>query len=454
MPLNTVTVRYGKLRGVQKIGYSVFRGVPYARPPVGALRWKKPEPPESWQGIREAKTFASRPIEEGSPPGSFYHKEFFADEDFLPPTSEDCLYLNIWTPAENTEAALPTAFWIHGGAFINGFASEMEFDGAAFARQGVILVTVGHRLGALGYLSHPWLSEEGGGASGNYGLYDLAAALDWVRENISSFGGDPEKITVFGQSAGAVSVQALVSSPLTRGKISGAIIQSGGGYRAGIGRSRPLRESEDVGLGFAEKCGAKSLEEWRRMDSAKILSLQMALFNDMMSRPPDKGGGLPFGPCIDGKLLEDDADLLLEKGAHHPISYMIGCCANDIGMSSHAAAGEKPPLYNAAVNFSLLNEKLDRDPAYVYYFTHRLLGDDAGAFHSAELWYIFGTLDRSWRPKIQGDYDFSERMVSYWCNFVKHKNPNGQTGKDAGANRFPYWETCTNKRPFVMELKA
>jgi para-nitrobenzyl esterase len=430
----------------------VFRGVPYAKPPVGLLRWKKPEKPDTWQGIRDARVFASRPIEEGSLPGTFYYKEFFADEDFLPPISEDCLYLNVWTPAEKGEkTALPVAFWIHGGAFINGFSSEMEFDGAAFAARGVILVTAGYRLGAMGCLAHPWLTKEGAGVSGNYSMYDLIAALDWVQENIAVFGGDPEKLTIFGQSAGAMSVQALVSSPLTKGKIHGAIIQSGGGYNTGISRFRALKDAEKIGAAFAEKCGVKNLEEWRRMDAEKILAVQTAFFNEMMSRPPDKGGGLPFAPCIDGRLLEDDPDALLEKGAHHDIPYMIGCCANDLGLKPDAQPGEKTPLYQAAVNFSLLGEKLGRKPSFVYYFTQKPLGDEAGAFHSAELWYIFGTLHRSWRPKTPADYELSQRMISYWCGFVKNGDPNDNGGI---AGPFPRWEPCRVSSPFVMELKG
>jgi para-nitrobenzyl esterase len=423
--LTTVTTAYGKVRGVQKIGYSVFRGVPYARPPIGDLRWKKTEKPGNWLGIRDAKTFAGRPIEDVSQSGTFYYKEFYADEDFIPPISEDCLYLNIWTPAEEEDAGratFPVAFWIHGGAFSGGFSSEIEFDGAAFAAQGVILVTVGHRVGAMGYLAHPWLSEEGSGISGNYGLYDIVAALDWVRENIAAFGGDSEKITIFGQSAGAMSVQILISSSLTRGKIHGGIIQSGGGYKTGIKFFRTLADTEKIGVSFAEKCGVKSLSEWRSMDAENILNVQRVLFKEMMDRASAEGDGLPFTPCVDGEMLEDGSDELLEKGVYHDISYMIGCCASDIGLKPDALADEKPPLYQAAVNFSLLGEKLGRKPSFVYYFTHKLPGDNAGAFHSAELWYVFGTLDRNWRPKAAIDYELSERMISYWCNFINLKN--------------------------------
>jgi para-nitrobenzyl esterase len=435
MALNQAQTKYGTLRGVGKIGYGVFRGVPYAKPPLGALRWKKPEAPDAWEGVREARAFACRPIEEGSLPGSFYHKEFFADEDFLPPISEDCLYLNVWTPAEGAGEKLPVAFWIHGGAFVNGFSSEMEFDGAAFAAQGVILVTAGHRLGALGYLSHPWFSAENGGGSGNYGLYDLIAALDWVRENIAAFGGDPDRITVFGQSAGAMSTQALISSGLTRGKIHRAVIQSGGGYRPPISPVVSPDQAEERGRDFARRCGAASPEELRALPAEKILAAQIACFNESAGR------GLPFVPVIDGVLLEDQPDRILERGGHHDIPYMLGCTANDIGGSEPGPEG-KPGLYRAALGFSALNESLGRGPCYVYYFTRRPLGDDAGAFHSAELWYVFGTLSRSWRPKTPEDYELSARMVRYWCNFMKNGDPNG--------SGLPPWKPCAGDEPFVQ----
>jgi para-nitrobenzyl esterase len=433
MALKQADTKYGTLRGTGKTGYSVFRGVPYAEPPLGALRWKKPEPPAAWEGIREARAFACRPVEEGSPPGSFYHREFFADEDYLPPPSEDCLYLNIWTPAEGGEK-LPVAFWIHGGAFVNGFSSEMEFDGAAFSAQGVILVTAGHRLGALGYLAHPWFSGENNGASGNYGLYDLIAALDWVQENIAAFGGDPRRVTVFGQSAGAMSVQALVSSRLTRGKIHRAIIQSGGGLRPAIGSAATLGKARERGEAFVRLCGAASPRELRSLPAEKILAAQISCFNESMAA----GKGLPFSPVIDGALLEDQEDRILEQGGHHDIPYMLGCTAGDIG---GAGPEGKPDLYRAAVDFCGLNEKLGRKPGYVYYFTRRPLGDDAGAFHSAELWYVFGTLSRSWRPKTREDYEISDRMVRYWCNFMKAGDPNGE-GLEP-------WKPCRRDDPFA-----
>ena len=449
-----VKTKTGIVRGGRKIEHVVFRGIPYGKAPAGSLRWKRPLPFETWEGIREARVFANRPFAGGFIPGTFYGKEFGIDEDFLPPMSEDCLFLNIWAPAKTLDVKdandiqfprgekLPVAFWIHGGGFVNGHATEQEFDGEAFAKQGVILVTVGHRVGSFGYLAHPWFSKEGGDGSGNYGLYDLIAALDWVYENISAFGGDPEKISVFGQSAGAISVQALISTKLTRGKIKGAVIQSAGGYNPSVTRFRPFEEAEKIGKDFSDFCGVNSLEAFRAIPGEKLVELQSAFLKEWAKTHTGRG---PFGPNQDGLLLEDTEYRLLENGLHHDIPYMIGCTANDIGFNrDQAKPGERPPLYQVCTDFSLLNEKLGRHPAWVYYFTHEPQGDNAGAFHSAELWYVFGTLSRSWRPKSPADYALSDRIVSYWCNFFKSGNPN--------SPELPPWKPHGAGDPFVMEL--
>ena len=185
---------------------------------------------------------------------------------------EDCLYLNIWTPDVSTDKKLPVAFYIHGGAFLNGFGSEIEFDGEAFARRGVILVTINYRLGAFGFFAHPGLKQEDpDGCCGNYGIYDQIAALQWVRDNIANFGGDPDKITIFGQSAGAMSVQTLLSSPLTKGMIAGAILQSGGGYKGGFNSNRTLEQAEMLGSKYMEICGASTLEDMRALSPQQLM---------------------------------------------------------------------------------------------------------------------------------------------------------------------------------------
>ena len=228
----TVKVDGGSIKGVpsQAEGVAVFKGIPYAAPPVGELRWKKPQPVVAWKGVRDCSEFGNISIQLGHDEGSFYWKEFYYMG--FPTQSEDCLYLNIYAPAlsvNDRSAKLPVAMWVHGGAFHNGYSNEITMDGDAWAERGVILVTINYRLGLMGFLNHPELTQEGGGTSGGYGMYDQIAALQWVYDNITRFGGDPENITVFGQSAGAMSVKNLVTSPLSKNMIAKAIIQSGGG---------------------------------------------------------------------------------------------------------------------------------------------------------------------------------------------------------------------------------
>lgn len=443
MSLLTIRVKQGLLQGIKEEGYTVFKGIPYAQPPIHHLRFKRPQPAACWEGIRQAKQFSPRSMQLMHPPGSFYDKEFYGDPCYLPPMSEDCLYLNVWTPALTPDERLPVAFWIHGGGFLGGYGSEMEFDGAAYCRRKVILVTINYRTGPFGFLAHPWLSAESPqGLSGNDGLFDQIAALEWVRDNIASFGGDADQITVFGQSAGAISTQILVSSELAKPLIQGAIMQSGGGYKAGLLKEQTLAEAEKTGEAFVNICKVNSLSELRALPADKILKA-LRIF---MADKGKTNEGLPFGPNMDGYLLTCPLDILVDKGQHKDIPYLLGSTKNDIGVNiNHLAQGDKGPLYDACIAWSLKNEALGRRPSYVYYFARDLPGDDqASAFHSAELWYMFGTLKRSWRPFEPADEALSERMLDYWCNFIKNKNPN-QPG-------LPDWNPCSSDDPFVKIL--
>lgn len=329
--------------------------------------------------------------------------------------------------------------WIHGGAFSGGFGHEMEFDGEAFARRDVILVTINYRLGMCGFMAHPQLTAENdGNGSGNYGLFDQLAALQWVKKNIRAFGGDPDNITVFGQSAGACSVQALISSPLTAGLISKAIIQSGGGLNGPLA-AMPRAELEKVNEELWNLAGMTTLEEMRACPPER--------FGEVVSAyGKSKGGSVhPFWMTVDGELLTRPLTEAALAGGQLDIPYMIGYNKND--MSPEA-------MKKAAVNWSLLLEKQGRTPAYVYAFTRELPsypdelkmeGDDkTGAFHSAELWYVFGTLKRSRRQFTAADYDLSERMVTYWTNFAKSGSPNG--------DGVPAWEPCVNEDRHIQIL--
>lgn len=435
--MQRVTVKEGILEGMSGNNCAIFLGVPYAQPPVGALRFRAPQPAQSWQGVRSAKQFSHRAWQMTQ--SGFYQKEFFSNPDYMPAMDEDCLYLNIWTPAKSANEKLPVAFWIHGGAFINGFGSEMEFDGEAFAKRDVILVTINHRLGAFGFLATPESSEENGGVVGNVSILDQIAALKWVKENITAFGGDPDRITIFGQSAGSMSCQTLVSSPLAKGLFSGVILQSGGGYKDPIKRDLLPAEAYATGEKFCQLCAVKTLAELRALPAEKIMEVATTLFESMARQ------SLPFYPIVDGHVLTAGYNASIEQGLLHNVPFMAGSTRDDLGSGGPSAQPKTTDPFNAScIDLSFWLEKQGRKPAYVYYFTQVLQGDDAGAFHSSELWYLFGTLDRSWRPKTPGDYVVSEALTDYWTNFIKTGDPNG--------NGLPEWRLCSAADPYVQML--
>jgi len=376
-----------------------------------------------WDGVKKCDTFSAICPQQAQQPGAFYFEEFYWDG--YPENNEDCLYLNVWAPAATvgkTDAKLPVAFWIHGGAYSTGWGATKSMDGDAWARNGVILVTINYRLNLLGFLAHPELTAEEG-TSGNYGMYDQVAALKWVYENIAQFGGDPSNITVMGQSAGAMSVKNLVISPLAKPYIAKAIIQSGGGLgRASAGASTSQQEASDqAGKAFVESGGYDTLEKMR---AASYAELQQ-----------NCKGRMGMGPHIDGKILTKTFDEAVADKSIADIPYLIGYTADDIPM----LAGESNHRFCAARAVD------SRQPVYEYAFNRKLPGDDAGAFHSSELWYMFNTLSRSRRPFTQADYDLSEQMVTCWTNFAKYGNPNGQSGNAP-------WHQYTAEDPFLMEF--
>lgn len=419
--MDRVETKQGLLKGVRMDGYDIFWGVPYAKPPVGELRWRAPQEPESWDGVYHADQYPNRSVQEEHR-DPFYDKEFYDDPQRETTFSEDGLYLNIWTPAKRADEKLPVAMWIHGGAFLGGYGHEKEFDGAAYCRRGVILVSVNYRLGPFGFLAHPWLSAEdkklgGLGVSGNYGILDQIAALKWIRENIAAFGGDPDNITVFGQSAGCMSTQTLVTSPLAKGLIAKAILQSG----VGLGFDYPLAEAEQAGEEFAAIAGVSTLEELRGLTPEQVFAAAGPLIGRGFVT-----GNLTYSPNIDGYVLVDGYDSSMEKGTTHDIPYMVGSTLNDIRVEPEKLAqGDRGVVYEGCKKWGDTQLSNKRKPAWVYYFTRQLPGDDAGAFHSSELWYMFGTLNRCWRPSTEGDYQLSDRMMDYWTNFMKTGDPNG-----------------------------
>lgn len=419
--MNIVTTKYGSVHGLEKDGYSLFLGIPYAKAPIGELRWRRPIEPDRWEGVREAVTYPNRSMQETDRQDPFYGKEFYDEPNRMTLVSEDSLYLNVWTPAVNAEEKLPVEVFIHGGAFMGGFGHEKEFDGQALCARGIILVTINYRLGPMGFLAHPWLSEEseilnGSRISGNYGIWDQIAALRWVRENIEAFGGDSGKITIAGQSAGGMSVQTLISSPLTKGMIAGAIMQSS----VGLNYDHRLKDAEAEGEEIVRRTGAKNLEELRSLSYEEIMSAAAPIIQRGFSTME-----LPFTPVIDGVVLEAGYQELLEKGEIYDIPYLLGSNKEDIGIGKDQDAAEGK-IYQGVIHFAEAIRKSGRTAPFVYYFTRRMPGDDAGAFHSAELWYTFGTYQKCWRPLTEGDERLADKMLGYWTNFIKTGDPNGK----------------------------
>lgn len=424
----TVATKYGRLEGVrsgiQKI--TVFRGIPYAKAPVGALRWHAPVEPERWDGIRDCSRFASAAIQAEHPRGSFYEVEFYQGGVDM---SEDCLYLNVWADLEKT--GQPVMVWFHGGAYMHGFGHEMEFDGDAIAKRGAILVTVNYRVGVLGYMAHPALTARDG-HSGNYGLMDQIFALNWVRENIAAFGGDPENVTIFGQSAGGGSVQSIMTSPLARGLFRRAIIQSAGSPLNSLGGKSTPGDAEKTGLELERLAGC-GLDGLYAMDALELLRLG----REVMAG----GEGLRFRPCVDGYSLTEDPGTVFIQGRAMDESLMLGSVTGDAGLFCGGEENQDELAESAIAALAKSRIRLGKAGCYAYHFKRDIPGDDhPGAFHSSELWYVFGTLARSNRPFSGYDYGLSLRMTDWWVNFAR-------TGEPGGG-----WTAFTAESPAINEM--
>ena len=423
----TVRVDGGQLQGVPSAaeGVTVFKGIPYAAPPVGDLRWREPQPVVPWTGVKVADKFGPIPWQKDLSGMDLYGKEFYSAG--MPEMSEDCLYLNIWTPTASIGKydRLPVAMWIHGGAFDHGYGNEITFDGDEWASRGVILVTINYREGIFGFFGHELLSKEEGaeGRSGNYTLYDQFAALEWVRNNIYKFGGDPDNITIFGQSAGARSVQALLSTPMTKGMVAKAIMQSGGGINPDQqGRESSSEAVWEAGQAFCEFAGYETLEQMRAASPQELLKK----YDEFVAT----GKRIPFGPMIDMKVCGMSFTTAASQNVIPDIPYMIGSTTLD-----------GPQRARDISQFCASREFHNGKPVFDYVFTRKLPGDDAGAFHSAELWYMFGTLDRCWRPFTDGDRELSRMMLDAWTNFCKYGDP-------AGPDNEVYWPAFSQDAPF------
>ena len=394
-----VTTPCGVLRGCEGRvkGTAAYKGIRYAT----AGRWEYPVQVKHWEGEYDATQHGSCSYqprafydEELNEKKYFYYNEFRKGETYT--YSEDCLFLNVFTP-DSAKAGdrLPVLIYIHGGGFTGGCGHEKHFDGPVWPTQGVIGVTLNYRLGPMGFLCLPQLKEEAG-FTGNYGLYDQMTAISWVKDNISAFGGDPENITIMGQSAGAASVQAQCQSPLTEGLFQKAVMSSG----CGLG-SMMLGKQDSVMAFWQEvmkRTGCETLEQFRALSPEALFAAWQSAKKEV------KGGNAAVFPVIDGRFS-------VENPKVHDIPYMGGSTSHDMA----------PPLLQGMTRKWIGSRE---KPGYTWFFDRMLPGDDNGAWHSSDLWYWFGTLPNCWRPMEQKDYDLSEQMVSYLCNFAKNGNPN------------------------------
>ena len=463
----TARVEQGVLQGTQEGNLTVYRGVPFATPPVGDLRWRAPQPAASWQGVRLADKFAPQCVQGG----------FGPPDANGPKTSEDCLYLNIWTPAKSPSAKVPVLVWIYGGGFNAGGTSVPTYSGEVLARKGVVLVSIAYRVGPLGFLAHPELSAESSHhVSGNYGLLDMIAALEWVRKNIGAFGGDPNKVTIFGESAGGIAVSMLCASPLANGLFDRAISESGGSFGpprpAGAPgeNMRPLAIAEKNGLEFAMNAGAGSIADLRKIPAEKLLGAARGLawpnidgwviptdqytmysnrqFNDvpvLIGYNSDEGASFSHDPSprayIEGvrRRYGPFADSLLKA---YPVGETtVPKTARDL--TRDAAFGWQTWIW------AKLQSRLGKSKVYYYYFDQHPQAPanspqpDLGAPHGREVAYVFGHLNE-WKDEqpTPEDHAISDAMATYWTNFAKYGNPNGKG--------MPKWPAFSEGTPELM----
>jgi para-nitrobenzyl esterase len=472
---DTLRIEGGKISGTTSSDgrISIYKGIPFAAPPVGDLRWKVPQPVKKWGGVRACDAFGPSPVQNEPVPFSMWSAEFLIPKT---PISEDCLYLNVWTDKQGKPTTKkPVLVWIYGGGFVSGGAGCPIYDGEATARKGVVFVSINYRVGAFGFFAHPELTKESGkNASGNYALMDQIAALKWVKKNIAQFGGDPENVTIAGQSAGSMSVNCLVVSPQAKGLFNKAIAESG----AGFGRNYPsLKQAEEAGEKAGEKLNAATLAALRKVPAEEILKNVTAY----------------RGPITDGLVLPESVSAIYQAGKQNPVTLLTGWNQNENAVAQPKNAADFQAQYNqqygpiAQTFFQYYPAQTDAEAAhsqnelardisygiqnyswaqaqarqgkgaYLYRFTRKLpaMGVYAqyGAFHTGEVAYAYDNLrfiDRTLRPLNATDDQIANVMSAYWVNFIKTGNPNG-----AGL---PVWPAFNSNAPQMIllgdEIKA
>lgn len=459
-----VSTNAGKLAGYKEGNINVFKGIPFAAPPIGALRWKAPQKVQAWNGVKEAIQFAASPVQSEPIPFMCWSEEFLIPKK---PIDEDCLYLNVWSKA--TPVKKPVLVYIYGGGFRSGGAGCSIYDGKEIAEKDVVFVSINYRVGVFGFLAHPELSKEASyGSSGNYALLDMIAALKWVKENIAAFGGDPNQVTIAGQSAGAFAVNHLCATPLAKGLFKGAIAQSGGSVLSSTLRpTTHLQEAEKMGMEFAKNLHANSIDDLRKLSATEILQSNQ---------------GLSY-PIEDGYVLPSSIADIYANGKQNDVALMLGWNLDDKVsgppvkaevykqqiQKQYGANADKVFQYYPATNDSIAaisQDNLSRDAffgvqgfawanaqlekgkskVFVYNFNRKLPAyspaTDFGAFHTGEVPYVFNNLKTVHRPWQVVDIDLADQVSSYWVNFAKSGNPNGQ--------KLPNWPYYSQEKQQVL----
>jgi para-nitrobenzyl esterase len=459
----------GRIAGTVVDGLSEFKGIPFAASPVGSLRWKAPQPVKPWSGVRQTTAFAPACMQE---PG--------LANRMAPgiPLSEDCLYLDVWTPARTPHDGLPVIAWIYGGGFTGGMTSAPLYDGASFARKGVVFVSISYRVGALGFLATPELTRESGHGSGNYGLLDQIAGLRWIHANIAKLGGDPSKVTLLGHSAGGFSVSMLAGSAPARGLFRAVISESGANFMppqdspwAG-GSIQTLRMSEGAGEAWLKSLGAPTLAQARMLPAEKLAEAQRA------------SGAPRFWPPVDGYVITADQYQLWRQGRFNDTPILVGDVSDEAG--GFGVRKTDPAAFEAEVRqgygkeadailaayphatdeqatraatqlrsdttfdwgqytWARLETSYGKHKAYVYYFDRPSAANPNGSGHGQEVGYVFGNLGVGGRPQPTGeDRAISDEMQGYWVSFATKGDPNGPG--------LPAWPAFTEAQPLVMRI--
>ena len=470
MPILETVIHTGKIRGMQTdtAGITSFLGIPYAEACEGNLRWHAPEEKKPWDGVRNCFDFGMSCWQRDNADAPFFRE--WTERNPVPPRplrmSEDCLSLNVWTPADSREERLPVMVWFYGGGLQGGTSDDIVFDGEGLCRHGVVLVTVNYRTGVFGYFGHPDLEKENEHlSSGNYGLQDQILSLRWVRENIGAFGGDPRNVTIFGCSGGGRSCQGIACSPLAAGLVQHAIIHSAGGLNPNY--SLEYSALKKRGEEFVEFCGKRSISEMREIPAQELESLYEQFHKQ-------------FNITGDGWVLPVEMDEVVRRGGQADIDYLLSTTANEIrwpvrekvtlnnfrnhvfgertrifGMTAEPKNDDQAMHYAewcevyemkaAQLAWAKLQAEQPKKPVYLCSFDHPMKRNGL-ASHGDDQFYVFHTLRKFWYPQDQEDEELSQLMMKIWTNFAKTGSPNGEG--------LPVWSKYTKESPLTMSIRT